>query len=76
VVSIVTLKVSLQYNIGHYKCKEILSTKLQVKVHKNPTWPRITDVVSSVEQGLMAPLEKVVAVDKKTKSDPCTLWCG
>jgi hypothetical protein len=26
-------------NIGHNKCKELLLTKLQFKVDKNPTWP-------------------------------------
>jgi hypothetical protein len=31
------LKVSSLYNTGHNKCKELLPTKLQFKVDKNPT---------------------------------------
>jgi hypothetical protein len=29
----------LLYNTGHNKCKELLPTKPQFKVGKNPTWP-------------------------------------
>jgi hypothetical protein len=32
------LKVSSLYNTGHNKYKELLPTKLQFKVDKNPTW--------------------------------------
>jgi hypothetical protein len=31
-------KVSSLYNIGNNKCKELLPTKLQFEVDKNPTW--------------------------------------
>jgi hypothetical protein len=52
VASIVILKVSSLYNAGHNKCKELFPTKLQFKVDKNPPWPKINDVVSTVEQTL------------------------
>ena len=52
--SIVTLKVSSLYNIGDKKCKELLPTKLQFEVDKNPTWTKIFDVVSTIENGLMS----------------------
>jgi hypothetical protein len=49
-------KISSLYNTGHNKCKELLSTNLQFKLDKNPTWPWITNGVSTVEQGLMGHL--------------------
>jgi hypothetical protein len=45
VTSIVILKVSSLYNIGHNKCKELFPTKLQFKVDKNPMWMKITNDV-------------------------------
>jgi hypothetical protein len=48
------LKVSSLYNTGHNKCNELLPTKLQSNLDKNPTWPRIT--VFIVEQCLLARL--------------------
>ena len=50
------LKVSSLYNIGHKKCKELVPTKLQFKMDKNPKLLRIRiiDIVSTVEQGLLA----------------------
>ena len=50
------LKVLLLYNTGHIKWKFFFSTKLQFKAEKNPTWSRIANVVSNVEQGLLAHL--------------------
>jgi hypothetical protein len=43
-VSIVTLKASLLYNIDHNKCKELFPTWLQFKVDKNLTWTGITNL--------------------------------
>jgi hypothetical protein len=40
--------------IGHNKYKELFSTKLKIKVDKNPTWPRIIDAISALEHGLLA----------------------
>jgi hypothetical protein len=34
------LNISLQYNISYNKCKELLPTRLQFKLDKNPTWPQ------------------------------------
>jgi hypothetical protein len=53
------LKVSSLYNIGHNKWKALLSTKLQFKDDKNPTWRRILVgccwmLFSTVEKGLLA----------------------
>jgi hypothetical protein len=39
VTSMMALKVSSIYNIGHNKCKGLLPTKLQFKADKNPKWP-------------------------------------
>ena len=46
--------------IDHNKCKELLPTKFQFKIDKNPIWPRITDVVSTVKQGLLACLWRML----------------
>jgi hypothetical protein len=46
------------HNIGHNKCKELLPQQLQLNLDKNPTWPRITNVVSTMEQGLLAVFEE------------------
>jgi hypothetical protein len=62
VASIVTLKVSPLYNISHKKCKELLPTKLQFKVDKNPTWTRIIDVVSTIKKGLLAHLARMLCI--------------
>jgi hypothetical protein len=51
------LKVSSLYNIGHNKCKELLPTKFQFKVDKNPTWRgswMLLDALFHVEKGLLA----------------------
>jgi hypothetical protein len=53
---LIGINASTLYNIGHNKCKELLPTKLQFNLNKNPTWPKITDVVSTVEQGLLTRL--------------------
>jgi hypothetical protein len=60
-------KVSLLYNIGHNKCKELLPTKLQFKLKENPTWPRITNVVLHYKAGLLAHLRRMLCVF----CDPC-----
>jgi hypothetical protein len=62
VTSIVTLKVSSLYNIGHNKCKELFPTKIQFEMDKNPMWPRIIDVVSNMEQGLLARLISTTSI--------------
>jgi hypothetical protein len=49
--------VSSLYNIGHNKCKELLLTKLQFKMDKNPTWCgswMLLDALFLVEKGLLA----------------------
>jgi hypothetical protein len=48
------LKVSSLYNTSHKKCKELVPTKLQFKMDKNPKLLRIIDIVSTVEQGVLA----------------------
>jgi hypothetical protein len=51
------LKVSWLYNIGHNKWKELLPTKLQFKVDKNPMWPgswMLLDVWFPIEKSLLA----------------------
>jgi hypothetical protein len=59
VTSIVTLKVSSLYNIGHNKCRELLSTKVQFRMDKNPTCTRIT-YVSIEKKGLLACLRRML----------------
>jgi hypothetical protein len=39
------LKISSLHNTNHNKCKELLPTKLQFNLDKNPTWSRISDAV-------------------------------
>jgi hypothetical protein len=48
------------YNTDHNKCKELLPTKLQFNLDKNPTWPRINDVVSNYKTGSIGPTLKNV----------------
>ena len=38
IVSSIVISKYFIYNTGRNKCKELLSTKLQFKVEKNPTW--------------------------------------
>jgi hypothetical protein len=48
------------YNTTHNNSKELLPTKLQFKADKYLTWIRITNVVSTVEKGLLASLTKML----------------
>jgi hypothetical protein len=52
--------------MGHNKCKEILPTKLQYKVDKNPTWPRswmLLDALLYYKEGSFGlPLKNVMIV--------------
>jgi hypothetical protein len=61
------LKVSSLYNTGHNKCKELLPTKLQFKVDKNPTWPgswMLLDVLFHCREGFAGPPLKNVMIPK------------
>jgi hypothetical protein len=48
--------VSTLYNTGHNKYKELLPTKLHFNLDQNLRWPRITDVISTIEQGVLSHL--------------------
>jgi hypothetical protein len=57
ILIVASIMASSIYNTSH---KELLPTKLQFKLDKNPTWPRITDVVSTIERGLLARLRRML----------------
>jgi hypothetical protein len=64
------LKVSSLYNTSHNKCKELLPTKLQFKVDKNPTWRgswMLLDAFFSYREGSTGPPLKNAMCNSRSK---------